>query len=75
MAELKDRLNPMSTNYVLGGNSTAGPGAVYEVEEKLRNLENERLDAKAALAEAEKGWQQFLEEARSAGASPAWLKP
>jgi hypothetical protein len=75
MAGLKDQLNPMSTTYVLGGNSTAGPGAIYEVEEKLRNLESQRVDAKAELAEAEKGWQAFLEEARSAGANSAWLTP
>ena len=75
MAELKDKLNPMSTSYVLGGNSTAGPGAVLEVEEKLRNLESRRVDAKVELAEAEKGWKSFLEEARAAGANPAWFTP
>jgi hypothetical protein len=75
MAGLKDQLNPMSTSYVLGGNSTAGAGAVLEIEEKLRNLENRRAGAKAELAEAEKGWQGFLEEARAAGANPAWFTP
>jgi hypothetical protein len=75
MAELKDKLNPMSTTYVLGGNSTAGPGAVLEVEEKLRNLESRRVDALAERAEAEKGWKSFLEEARAAGANPAWFPP
>jgi hypothetical protein len=75
MAELRDRLNPMSANYVLGGNSNAGPGQVYEIEEKLRNLEGERAQAQADAAEAEKGWERFLEEARAAGVSPAWLTP
>jgi hypothetical protein len=75
MASLRDQLNPMSTTYVLGGNSTAGPGQVYEIEEKLRNLESEMVEAKTGLADAEKSWQSFLDEARSAGISPAWLKP
>ncbi len=75
MAVLKDQLNPMSATYVLGGNSLAGPGAIYEIEEKLRNLEARRVDAKAELVEAEKGWKGFLEEARSAGANPNWLTP
>jgi hypothetical protein len=75
MAGLKDQLNPMSASYVLGGNSTAGPGAVLEIEEKLRNLESRRVDAKGELAQAEKGWQSFLEEARAAGANPAWFTP
>ena len=75
MADLRDQLNPMSTRYVLGGNSTAGPGQIYEIEEKLRNLESELVGAKADLANAEKSWQQFLDEARAAGASAAWLQP
>jgi hypothetical protein len=75
MAGLKDQLNPMSSSYVLGGNSTAGPGAVLEIEEKLRNLESQRVDAKGELVEAEKGWQSFLEEARAAGVSSNWLTP
>lgn len=75
IADLRDQLNPMSTRYVLGGNSTAGPGQIYEIEEKLRNLESELVGAKADLATAEKAWQQFLDEARAAGASPAWLQP
>jgi hypothetical protein len=75
MAVLKDQLNPMSATYVLGGNSLAGPGAVYEIEEKLRTLESRRVDAKAELVEAEKGWKSFLEEARSAGANPNWFTP
>ena len=75
MADLRDQLNPMSTRYVLGGNSTAGPGQVYEIEDKLRNLEGELVAAKADLANAERSWQQFLDEARAAGASPAWLQP
>jgi hypothetical protein len=75
MAGVKDQLNPMSTNYVLGGNSTAGPSAVLEAEEKLRNLESRLIDAKTELSEAQKGWDAFLEEARKAGASAAWLKP
>jgi len=75
IAVLKDQLNPMSATYVLGGNSLAGPGAVYEIEEKLRDLEAHRVDAKAELVEAEKGWNAFLEEARSAGANSNWLTP
>jgi hypothetical protein len=75
MAELRDKLNPMSTKYVLGGNSTEGSGAVYEVEEKLRVLEGHLVDARAAVVEAERSWQRFLDEARASGASPAWLYP
>jgi hypothetical protein len=75
MAELRDKLNPMSTKYVLGGNSTEGSGAVYEVEEKLRVLEGHLVDARAAVVEAERSWQRFLDEARASGASPAWLNP
>lgn len=75
IAQLKDQLNPMSASYVLGGNSIAGPGAVYEIEEKVRNLEAQRTDAKAELLDAEKGWQAFLDEARSAGVNPGWLTP
>jgi hypothetical protein len=75
MAQLKERLNPMSATYILGGTSTAGVDAILEIEDKLRNLETQRVDVKAELAEAEKGWQGFLEEARAAGASPAWLNP
>jgi hypothetical protein len=75
MGDLREQLNPMSTRYVLGGNSTAGPGQVYEIEEKLRGLEAALTEAKAALAEAEKSWQQFVDEARGQGASPAWLEP
>jgi hypothetical protein len=75
IAELRDKLNPMSTKYVLGGNSTAGPGAVLEVEEQIRAKNVELGDARTAAAEAEKSWQTFLEEARAAGVSPAWLKP
>jgi hypothetical protein len=75
IAELRDRLNPMSTKYVLGGTSTAGPEAIYEIEEQLRTLETARGEAKTAAAEAEKSWQAFLNEARAAGASPAWLNP
>lgn len=75
IGELRDKLNPMSTTYVLGGNSTAGPGAVLEVEEQLRGLDGQLGEARTAAAEAEASWQKFLEEARAAGASPAWLKP
>jgi hypothetical protein len=75
IAQLRDRLNPMSTTYVLGGNSTSGVDAVYAIEEQLRTLDGELVGAKTAAAEAEKGWQSFLEEARAAGASPAWLNP
>jgi hypothetical protein len=75
MADLRDKLNPMSTKYVLGGNSTAGPGAIYEVEENLRTLQTQLTDARTAAAEAERSWQSFLAEARAAGASPAWLDP
>jgi hypothetical protein len=75
MAQLKEQLNPMSTNYILGGTSTAGVDAILELEQKLQNLETQRVDVKAELAEAAKGWQGFLEEARAAGASPAWLTP
>jgi hypothetical protein len=75
IADQRDKLNPMSASYVLGGNSTAGPGAVYEIEEKLRNLEGALGGARTVVAEAEKSWQAFLEEARAAGASPAWLNP
>ncbi len=53
IAELRDKLNPMSTNYVLGGNSTAGPGAVLEVEEQLRVLDGQLGEARTAAAEAE----------------------
>jgi hypothetical protein len=75
IADLRDQLNPMSTKYVLGGNSTAGAGAVYEVEEQLRNLDSQLVDARTVAADAQKGWQAFLEEARQGGASAAWLNP
>jgi hypothetical protein len=75
IAELRDKLNPMSTTYVLGGNSNAGPGAVLEVEEQIRILDGDLTGARGAVADAEKSWQAFLEEARAAGASPAWLNP
>jgi hypothetical protein len=75
IADLRDQLNPMSTRYVLGGNSNAGPGKVMEVQDQLRGLEGELVGARSALAEASKGWERFLEEARSAGANPNWLNP
>ncbi len=75
MADQRDKLNPMSTKYLLGGNSTAGPDAIYEVEEQLRVLEGQLVEARAAAVEAEQSWQRFLDEARAAGASPAWLNP
>jgi hypothetical protein len=75
IAELRDKLNPMSTNYVLGGTSTAGPGQVLEIQEKLRSLDEEKVQAQAELAEAQEAWERFVAEARGAGAAPGWLTP
>jgi hypothetical protein len=65
----------MSTNYVLGGTSTAGPGQVLEIQEKLRSLDEEKVQAQAELAEAQEAWERFVAEARGAGAAPGWLTP
>jgi hypothetical protein len=75
IADQRDKLNPMSTKYLLGGNSTAGPEAIYEVEEQLRGLDAQLVEARSAAVVAEQSWQRFLDEARAAGASPAWLNP
>jgi hypothetical protein len=75
MTNLRDQLNPMSTRYVLGGNSNAGPGKVLEVQDQINKLEPEIETAKGLIADAEKEWTKFLADARAAGANPNWLNP
>jgi hypothetical protein len=75
LADLRDLVNPMSTRYVMGGNSNAGPGAVLEAQDRITKAEAELESAKNEVAEAEKGFNRFVEEARSAGANPNWLNP
>jgi hypothetical protein len=75
LEDLRQMINPMSTRYVLGGNSNAGPGKVLEVQQQIGELETQLPSARQAVVEAEKSWTRFQQEARSAGANPSWLDP
>ena len=74
MADLREQLNPMSTRYVLAGTSPDVAKA-FAIEGQIHAIEADLVEARKAVTEAQKGWAQFVQEARAAGASSAWLEP
>ena len=74
IAELRERLNPMSTKYVFGAGGGQDPNEVFAVQGELGKAETEREEARESLAEAQRGWDEFVARARADGAPASLLR-
>lgn len=75
--DLRARLNPASTRFEVEGVDVEGGGIVSRqagLRDQLVRAESELEQAREALGAAERAWQQFVGEARSAGAPPSVLR-